>query len=310
MQGRERDVLVGADVTRDNGIVGCPGERTHEVHGGRRCGVAARGDERQIAIRREHQACAVVAQVVVDRADAEPLEARRRDAVDTRAVDEAAERVDVLTCRRGPRPGGRRRACERHLREVIRERLEWIVRVEGEWHACAGRFVAKTEVVVHELAPDPGPLGQRVLGEDVLADVVEHAVAHVPRRWTADDGADAVGVIGRPDTLVERVRASPIGVERIVPAAVERADDERGRGCGGRIDREDDDREEQCEGGTESPLTHDNLPPLPPAVATAGRNVARRSPFTRATADLLGLVALTAAPRWPVTWTNRLVPGG
>ena len=47
----------------------------------------------------------------------------------------------------------------------------------------AGGLVAQAEVVVEELAPGPSPLRDVVLGEQVLADVVEDAVADVSARW-------------------------------------------------------------------------------------------------------------------------------
>src|SRR5207253_2110805 len=87
------------------------------------------------------------------------------------------------------------------------------------------RLVAQVERVVDELSPEPADLRDTVLREDVLADVVEDAVADVTRRRAAFHRADPVGVRrGRGDARVVDARLSPRRVRGVVAAAVERAE--------------------------------------------------------------------------------------
>ena len=163
-----------------------------------------------------------------------------------------------------------------------------VARVEREPRAFARRFVAKVEIVVHELAPDPGPLSESVLGEDVLAGVVEHPVAHVPDRGTAVHHADAIGVVRGGDAQVSRVRAPPIAVAQIVVVAVERSGQERVRGRGAGCDRKDDDRDQEREGGAKFQIAQFEPPaPSPSAKEDPGESGPDSSPFTRAAAERL-----------------------
>ena len=86
---------------------------------------------------------------------------------------------------------------------------------------------AQAEGVVEELTPGPAPLGDPVLGEDVLVDVVEDAVADVAGVRAALRRADAVGVVGGADPQVGRLDWPHVGVGDVVAAAVETFDGER-----------------------------------------------------------------------------------
>src|SRR5215831_12656038 len=122
----------------------------------------------------------------------------------------------VLTCCRGellPVPGAA------GVRELV---------VPVVWHVgvLCGLLVAQADGVVDELAPRPAPLRDVVLGEEVLADVVEDAVADVARRWAGGHLAVPDVVRGR-DTGELRPCLPPRGVSRVVAAPVERAARER-----------------------------------------------------------------------------------
>ena len=91
--------------------------------------------------------------------------------------------------------------------------------------------------MVDELAPGPAPLGDAVLGEDVLPEVVEDPVRDLAWRGAAGHGADAVRVVRRRDPGVLRARLPPVRVVVVVAAAVERAN-KRGREALPRRDRD------------------------------------------------------------------------
>ena len=156
----------------------------------------------------------------------QPGQARGRVAVDLARVDHAAVGVDLLARvrRAGAGAGRRRRAVEGHLAEVVRELLEGIVRVEGNRRVLGRRLVAQADVVVDELSPDPDPLRELVLAEEVLAEIVEHAVADPARRRPASHGGDAVGIVRRPEARIRGARLSPRLVRHVVATAVEGPD--------------------------------------------------------------------------------------
>src|SRR5207249_5119648 len=102
-------------------------------------------------------------------------------------VDVAGERVDLLAGRRRSRAGRCGRPREADGAEVVRERLERIACIEADGRGVARSPVSEPDVVIEELAPDPAPLRDVVLGEEVLTDVVEKAVADVSGRRPTHD---------------------------------------------------------------------------------------------------------------------------
>src|SRR6266508_3258137 len=125
---------------------------------------------------------AIVGQVSVEGSCAQPLEPGRGAAEDVRGVDEARDCVQLLARRR--RAGARRGGCARevHAGKGVPEPFEPVARLEGDRRGLGRCLVSQSEVVIEELAPGPAPLRYTVLREQVLADVVEDAVADVPRR--------------------------------------------------------------------------------------------------------------------------------
>ncbi len=242
MGGRERDVLVRADVTGDRRLVGGPDERPHQVHLRSVGPVPPRGYPRQVVVRQEH-ACPVVRRIAVERSLAEPVQPRVRSSVDAEAVDIAGHRVDVLA-RHGPEPRawGCGRAEEVDRAEVVPEPLQRVARVEGDRRMLDGQLalVAQTERVIHELPPRPAPLRDPVLGEEVLADVVEDAVADEARRRALHRFRRTVVVRGG-HTYVLGVRLPPRRIRDVVSPAVQRSRHERD--CGPR--RRDDEQDEK-----------------------------------------------------------------
>src|SRR6266480_3052467 len=84
------------------------------------------------------------------------------------------------------------------------------------------------------MAPRPAPLRDTVLGEDVLVDVVEDSVANEPRVRPGYGLAAPVGVAGRRDPGVGRVRLTLRRMGDVVAEAVEALDveaDRRGGSC-------------------------------------------------------------------------------
>ena len=148
-------------------------------------------------------------------------------AVDLAGIDHAADRVDLLArvCRAGARARRGGRAVEGHLPGSFAERLERIVGVEGDRRVLARRLVTQADVMVDELSPDPAPLRDVVLAEEVLADIVEHAVADAARRRAALHGGHAIGVVRRPHARVRRSGLPPGRMRHIVAAAVECPDE-------------------------------------------------------------------------------------
>ena len=219
---RQRQILVRPHVAGDHRLVGHPHKRAHQIHRrGRRC-VAARVRPRQVVVR-EQQRSAVVRGVAVDRAVAQPVEPRVRDAVDLRGVDVAADRVVLLPRRHYPGALSGRRAEEVQYAEVVLKLLQRILCVEGHRHVLGGGLVPEADVVVDELAPDPAPLRDPVLREDVLPDIVEDGVADMTRRRARDHLSDAVGVVRGRDPQVLRAGLPPVGMEHVVPASVQRS---------------------------------------------------------------------------------------
>ena len=143
-------------------------------------GVAPRAHLRQVPVVHQ-QGRRVVRGPAVDLADAQPVEPLLGDAVDVRRVDVAAQPVDVLPRRRHTRAVRGRSAPEVDRVEVVSERLERIGGAEPDRLDLDHALVSQAEVVVEELSPDPAPLRDVVLGEQVLPDVVEDPVADEPR---------------------------------------------------------------------------------------------------------------------------------
>ncbi len=120
-----------------------------------------------------------------------------------------------------------RRALERDRPDVIvRERLEWVALVEGNWRVLTA-LLPQSEGVVEELPPHPHPLRRTSSREDVLAGVVEDAVADVPGVGPLHHCPTAVGVVRRGAAQVERSDRTPSAVAFVVARSVERADLER-----------------------------------------------------------------------------------
>src|SRR5205085_2115623 len=105
--------------------------------------------------------------------------------------------------------------------EVVGEPLEWIARAECDRQMLRVGLVAQAEVMVHELSPGPAPLRDAVLGEQVLADVVEDAVADPPRRRAGGHRGHAVGVVRRRDAQVVRAGAAPGGIRLVIAVAIQ-----------------------------------------------------------------------------------------
>ncbi len=153
---------------------------------------------------------------------AKPLEPGVRVAVHGVGVDVARDGVDLLPRRAvaGAGRGGRAREVDRA--EVVREPFERVLRGERDGRLLAGRLVPETEAVVEELPPHPAPLRDAVLREEVLADVVEDAVADVARRRPGLHLRDPVRVGEGRQPQVRPVALAPGRVRRVVPAPAQR----------------------------------------------------------------------------------------
>src|SRR5207247_10602031 len=114
-------------------------------------------------------------------------------------------------------------ARERDEAQRVAERLQRVAPVERDVDRAAAAL-GEAEHVVEPLAPLPAPLGDAALGEDVLADVVVHAVADEARVRTLYAAAAAVLVGRRRHAEVRRVRLAPRRVRLVVPAAVQALD--------------------------------------------------------------------------------------
>ena len=246
VQCGEGDVLVGANVSRDHRAVRCPDERAHEIHRRRGRRIAAGTHAGEKVVSRQHEARAVVRHVAVDRSNAKPLEAVGVDPVNVRSIDVAAQSVDLLPWCGDARSGSGRRAREADRAQVVRECFERIGLVKGNRGVLGWSFVAKTEIVIEELSPDPGPLGDAVFREDVLTHIVEDAVAHIAHRRTGRHAGDPVGVVRQRDPKVNGSRLAPGRMAQVVPASIECSD--RKRICVARCrgGREGDDRKNEC----------------------------------------------------------------
>ena len=177
--------------------------------------------------------------------------------------------VIVLRCWRGLRtlvPGAGRGGCAREVeREVAVERLQRVGRVEHDGVRLGRGLVTKAEVVVEELAPGPSPLRDVVLGEQVLADVVEDTVADVARVGDIGERTEPVRVVRRRDARVVRARLTQRGPERVVPRAVEAAEEQprhrgrRVRRASGtfRAGRQADDETHDQDDGNHPTTVHD-----------------------------------------------------
>ena len=220
----ERDVLVRPHVTGDEGLrehSGClePAHERHLAAPLRRCrGRRARG---RIAV--AAAAWPVVGEPSVDRPSRSHSSRSVGPAVDAEAVDVARDRVDLLP-RLGPRPvpgaaGVRVNAIEPR---VFVKSSSGSVAPKAIGAFSPPDLLAQAERVVHELPPDEAPLGDAVLREQVLADVVEDPVADVPGRRPADRLRDPVGVVRRA-TRSTGCSSYPSRVAAVVAASVQRS---------------------------------------------------------------------------------------
>src|SRR5262245_61757095 len=97
--------------------------------------------------------------------------------------------VDLLTRRRDAGSCGCRGARERGRAAGVGVALELVALVVGHARILGRLLVTEADVVVDELAPDPAPLRDVVLREEVLTDVVDDAVAHIPWRRSVHEAA-------------------------------------------------------------------------------------------------------------------------
>ena len=321
------DVLVGPLVTGHHRVCRLPPQPAVDLHRRRGLRVAPAVHPGQVPVRHE-QGRGVVPDVAVDRSGPQELQPLLGAAVDRPGVDVGTDVVDLLARVVDAGPRRRGRAGEADDAEVVDEVLHRVLGVEGDVRRLALRVTggpagAEPERVVEELSPGEAPLADPPLGEDVLVDVVDDAVADEPGVGAADHLAPAVGVAGRGHPAVGGPRLPPVGVRLVVSAAVQALDlhvrEARGTGlcAGGARPGRRAGQDQRGEGGEERPETSPPAArpdPSPPAMMVDGTRLKFVPPIVHLAPLAPGrtagaLVRVPRAKNSPSTATNAVRPG-